>query len=472
MEETRSQPSPRSLDRDTVVGALGRFRTDEPVHLVFMGTKPDIIKQFPVYRELSARGAQVAVCHSGQHTDHEYSGGMLAEFGLPVDISLLMGGGGGTSLGARVAALVEAADTLFATAGELGHTVVPYIHGDTATSMGVAVAAHMNRVACVHVEAGIRTLSLSGEFLGEHLKGHEDGAFDWAAYLQGNRDEANFKHGSKEPFPEQFNTRVSDAASGLHAAPVELDRGFLLGEGFSDDSIVVVGNTVVDAIRESRRAAEESDILTRFPQLASGEFIRVCIHRRENTGDRARFTCYFDAVEELVRGGRSVLWVSLKGTEWALETYELRGRLDALAREFPQTFISTTVWPEYRDVIAAFLHCALLVTDSGSIQEEANTLGIPCVTLRFGSDRAESLFAGGNVLAPPLSAGFVAEVIASAFENRKQLVAEAIYGEGSAAALVDAVLARVLLETGLFRSEEQVLGLPGFGIPWSVGTNP
>jgi UDP-N-acetylglucosamine 2-epimerase (non-hydrolysing) len=455
---------PFDVDQREVRELLARFSVDEPVHLVFMGTKPDIIKQYPLYKDLVARGLQTAVFHSGQHTAHEYSGGMLDEFGITVDVSLVMEHG--LTLGARVAALITAANAVFTVAAETGHTLIPYIHGDTATSMGVGVAAYMNRVACVHVEAGIRTMTLSREYLMGHYEDFNRGAFDWSAYLAGHREEKNYTLGSMEPFPEQFNTRVSDAATGLHAAPVELDRRFLLGEGFPADSIVVTGNTVVDATEEARSKAKDSPIFERFPLLAQKQFIRVCIHRRENTNDRQRFLCYFEAMEKLLAIGHNVLWVSLVGTEWALEHYGLTDRLSALEQEYPDSLIVTQVWPEYADVIAAFLSCSVLVTDSGSIQEEANILQIPCVTLRFGTDRGESLLAGGNVLAPPLSADFVAAVVDHAVTHRDDLKGELLYGTGSSARVVDEVLKRVKVGTGLFRSEEEAMRLPGTDSDW------
>ena len=101
------------------------------------------------------------------------------------------------------------------------------------------------------------------------------------------RDPATFERGSREPFPEQFNTRVSDAATGYHAAPVELDRDFLLDEGFPADTIEVVGNTVVDATVAARADAARATVFETYPQLESGAFIRICIHRRENTDRRA-----------------------------------------------------------------------------------------------------------------------------------------------------------------------------------------
>lgn len=467
----------RRLHRERLVAMLkDRYDVGSPVHFVFVGTKPDIIKQYPVYKELERRGLQVGLFHSGQHTDHAYSGGMLEEFGLFVDLHVdlgrprrrLLGRGPAEelTLGTRVSALMRAANELFAAAKVTGHTVIPYVHGDTATSMAVGVAAFVNQVACVHVEAGIRTLTPHRDFLLRHLDEFASGAFDWDAYLAGHRDAATYTRGSREPFPEQFNTRVSDCATGLHAAPVELDRTFLLDEGFPSEAIVVVGNTGVDAVLEAQERVQESTILSTFPQLEAGDFIRVCIHRRETTNDRERFTTYFDAIEQLVRRGRRVLWVSLKGTEWALNAWGLQGRLDRLAAEFPESLIVTSVWPLYLDVVAAFRYVRLLATDSGSMQEEANTLGVPCVTLRFGSDRAESLLAGGNVLAPPLSPDFVAEVIDRVFQEPEKLSASPLYGRDCAARLVDEVLPRVRLGRGLFRTEEESLRLSDDVLAW------
>ena len=362
--------------------------------------------------------------------------------------------------------MVTSADVLFGVAAESGHTLIPYIHGDTSTSMAVSVAAYASRIACVHVEAGIRTVTPTRDILVEHLAAFEAGAFDWDAYLAAHRREETFETGSREPYPEQFNTRVSDAGTGFHAAPVELDRTFLLEEGFPADSIEVVGNTVVDAISERLPEVEHSRILDKHPQLANGQFIRVCIHRRENTNDRVRFTTYVDALEQLLRRGRSILWVRLKGTDWALEHWGLEERLQALEVEFPDTLLVTDVWDSYTDVLASFLRYGLLATDSGSMQEEANILGVPCVTLRFGTDRGESLLAGGNVLAPPLSADFVTEVVDSAFLHRGELVGEKVYGEKVAARIVDEVLARARPGSGLFRAEEDLLRLLGSTSDW------
>jgi UDP-N-acetylglucosamine 2-epimerase (non-hydrolysing) len=425
------------------------------VHIVTIATKPDIIKQYPLYRELTNRGELVLVCHTGQHHDHRYSGAMLEEFGLPVDIQLAISG----TLTAKVSQMIAKFGQAIAELRGLGLTPIPYIHGDTATSMAIAVGSYVSGVACAHVEAGIRTLTPTRKFWDHALGSYRAGQFNFDEYAARHRDPATYERGSREPFPEQFNTRVSDAGSGYHAAPVELVREFLLDEGFAADTIEVVGNTVVDATINARADAASATIFDRYPQLRGGAFIRVCIHRRENTEDPARFRVLFEAMEQLLRRGHQVLFIRLFGTDAAIDRFDLRQRLNSLEVEFPNSFISSDVWPHYRDVIAAMLECALVATDSGSMQEEMNILGVPCVTLRFGSDRGETLLAGSNVLAPPVDPGFVVRVIEGALEHPELGKVGNIYGEDVTRKIVDGVLARAVVGRGLFRAEEDRLGI-------------
>ncbi len=447
---------PEALERLTGAGS-------PHVHLVTVATKPDIIKQAPVHRELAARREPVLVFHSDQHWAANYSGDMLAEFGMPVHLRLGQVAntrpGRPPSLSAKTAQIVGGFGELLSQLKGAGLVPVPYVHGDTATSMAVGVASYLNQVACAHVEAGIRTLTPTRGFYQRFLDDFALGRFDPESYAACLRDPVTYERGSREPFPEQFNTRVSDAGSGYHAAAVELNRRALVDEGFPPDTIDVVGNTVVDATRAAQADARRATIFQTYPQLRSGEFVRICIHRRENTEDPHRFRILLDAVEQLVRRGRSVLFIRLFGTEAAIDRFGLRDRLEALERDHPDTFITSPVWPHYRDVIAAMQQCALVATDSGSMQEEMNVLGIPCVTLRFGSDRAETLLAGGNLLAPPVDAGFVAAVIEGALSMPGLGRADALYGEDVSARIVDGVLSRLDPEHGLFRPEDRRLDL-------------
>lgn len=425
------------------------------VHIVTIATKPDIIKQAPIYHELKKRGEYVLLCHTGQHYDWRYSGGMEEEFGLIVDIHLGIEG----NLHQKIAQMVERFGQVTDYFLREGKTPIPYIHGDTTTSMAIGLASFMHRVACVHVEAGIRTLTPKKAIIEKYYNDFKNGQFQWADYYAAMRERTNFERGSMEPFPEQYNTRVSEPASGFYAAPVELDREFLLSEGFSQDSIVVTGNTVADATLAAIADAENSTIFAKYPQLRNGQFIRFCIHRRENTQDQKRFTILIEAIEKLVHEGQCVLLISLFGTEEAIDRFLLRPRLESLAKDYPNTFIYSDVWPYYRDVIAAMRACAAVATDSGSMQEEMNILGIPCVTLRFGSDRAESILAGANVLAPPVDSDYVVAVIKGALHNKEMAKISNLYGKDVSQKLVNEVLSRLTNNKHLFRAEEERIGL-------------
>ena len=116
------------------------------------------------------------------------------------------------------------------------------------------------------------------------------------------------------------------------------------------------------------------------------------------------------------------------------------------------------MWDSYLDVVAAMSMCAVIVTDSGSIVEEANVLEVPCVTLRFGSDRSETFLAGSNFLAPPIDKALMTSVIHNVFEHRGELSWDRVYPEGASRMLVDAVERR-LDEGSLLISEEWRYGL-------------
>jgi len=418
------------------------------IHLIMIATKPDIIKQIPLYRELKNRGHLVILGHTGQHYDENLSGGMLKEFGVEPDFNLNV-------RGAAHEVVSQIIGRLGYVIGELkshGKTVIPYVHGDTTTAMAAANAAFCHRAASVHVEAGIRTLTPKfREF------GLGDDGFDCSAWHTFLQDKNNWERGSQEPFPEQFNTRCAEAGTGVHLAPVELDREFLLGEGFCDDRIFVVGNSVADATHEAISKSADSSIFEKHPELADGNFVRFCIHRGENCSSEKRFRAIYDAMKSLIEDGKKVLLISLFKTESALENFGLKEEVERMAKEY-DNFVYSPVWAEYKDVIAAMSKAAVCATDSGSMQEEMNVMGVPCVTLRFGSDRPESAINGGNLIAPPIDAQLIKSMVEYAWDNVEMRNAPKIYGENVSSKCIDAV-EDVLSKGEIFRAEEERIGL-------------
>lgn len=423
----------------TMDAFVARVTADaRPAHIVVVGTKPDLIKQAPILRELLARGEKAFLLHTGQHYDENLSGGIEKEFGLHVDVNLGVSGG---TLSDNIARVVARAGELFAALRAAAPTlkILPYTHGDTTTCFAVTTAAFAHGIAVAHVEAGIRTMMLT-KSLADKLA-TTDIARDFPAWFALSSDAENYTYGSHEPYPEQWNTRATDAGTGLFFAPVERVGTSLVREGYPQSRIHVVGNSVVDAANFAEDI--DSDIFERFPQLAHG-FVRVCVHRRENTESQERFTALFELVEILAEESpKPVLWILLPGTKAAIERHSLTARLEKLKAH--KNVVISDVWPKYSDVIAAMKRCTLCATDSGSMQEEMNLLNIPTATLRYGSDRPETFFAQSNVVCPPISGRIAADICLGALAHLDLFAFPQLYGENVSQKIVD-ITTRALAE--------------------------
>src|SRR5262245_41503284 len=216
--------------------------------LVAFGTRPEIIKLGPVCRALQRTGVDLDVFWSGQHV--ELAAGLLDLFGITVcssDLDVV------TEPGlAGKAALMTAQIEKLLKAKSYDWIVV---QGDTATAAAAATAGFMNRVPVAHVEAGLRTGDLDS------------------------------------PWPEEFNRRVIGLAAALHFAPTPRARANLLNEGVPADRIVMVGNTVVDALLHVREKIRKG-YTPIDPAVAAlptdKKLILATLHRRENIGEPLR----------------------------------------------------------------------------------------------------------------------------------------------------------------------------------------
>lgn len=421
--------------------------TEKFVHMVLIASKPDIIKQAPLIMELKKSQDLLVVAHTGQHYDWNYSGGMEDEFGIKPDFNLNIKG----AIYEKTAQIIERLGKIIEAIQKTGKVVIPYVHGDTSTAMAASNAAYANMAACVHVEAGLRTMTPKKEILDALIND-----FSFERYYEQLQNEENWQKGSIEPYPEQFNTRATGPAIGLHTAPTELNRKHLEAEGYYKDRIIVTGNSVVDATDFARKHAKNSKIFEKYPILKDG-FIRFCIHRRENLNSKHRFLSIFEAMEELMREGKNILLISLNGTEQAIDYYGLRDKVKKLAENYPN-FIYSLVWPYYTDVIAAMEKATVCATDSGSMQEEMNYMGIPCVTLRFNSDRPESAMCGGNLIAPPINKDVILNIVRAAEENAEKLKkAPKIYGKNPSQKIIAGVKKIISSDENMFRWEHEKL---------------
>ncbi|VVB57129.1 UDP-N-acetylglucosamine 2-epimerase [uncultured archaeon] len=364
---------------------------------ILTGTRPDIIKMAPLYWEAAARGHEAVLIHTGQHYSDHLFAGVYESMDLPKPAHLLETGAC-ASPAMSVGKMMLQLDELLRTKEKKLDILLT--HGDTLTSMAGSLAAYLNTVAVGHVEAGLRTFS-------------------------------------REPFPEQLDTRCSDAASDLYFAATETNRKNLLSEGFARGRIYMVGNTVVDAARwaakkENRKGSPAESFFKEHGVDFSKPTIYYSIHRRETTMSRERFSAAARAAMKLAESGYSVVWSIRPGTKAALKAHGLDGELAKHPNLHPIEEI-----PSYPFIMFLMSKCRLVCTDSGSMQEEAAALHVPCVTVRYVTDRPESVEAGANVLAPPKSADEIVQVVAQAEKNHAKMAkAPNPYGDGNSSKLI------------------------------------
>lgn len=186
---------------------------------------------------------------------------------------------------------------------------VPYVHGDTMTATTADKAAFLNKIAVVHVEAGIRTFTPNQHFFYRIFTEFQHGIFDWQKYYTFLQDQKIYELGSIEPYPEQFDTRGIEASTGYFALPHELYKKTLVGEGFLEDRMEVVGNTVADAVKISLEKIPESNAFAIYPNMEGKKMIFITIHRRENCEVEERFKAIYFAIKKLIQEGYPVCFL-------------------------------------------------------------------------------------------------------------------------------------------------------------------
>jgi UDP-N-acetylglucosamine 2-epimerase (non-hydrolysing) len=189
--------------------------------------------------------------------------------------------------------------------------------------------------------------------------------------------------------PEEINRVLTDHLSDFLFAPTEHAREILRGEGVAETRIHVTGNTVVDELLRQRERARTPGLLERFG-VAPRKFALATVHRAENVDDQRRLRGIFDGLA----GAGAALGMPVLAALHPRTTKMLDGlglSVDGAVRRLPPL--------GYLEFLGLHAEAALMLTDSGGLQEEACCLTVPCVTLRDNTERPESVEVGANVLA-------------------------------------------------------------------------
>jgi UDP-N-acetylglucosamine 2-epimerase (non-hydrolysing) len=356
------------------------------------GTRPEAVKLAPLVLDMRRRAAPAVLVATGQH--RALFGEALAGFGLSADHDL---GVMAAAPEAQVAALVPMLADLIRRQRP-AHVVV---QGDTSSALAGALAARYAGARLAHVEAGLRT-------------------------------------GTHDPHPEEMHRKLIAQMADLHFAPTAAAAAALAAEGVAS-GVHVTGNTGIDALMLMQARLADDVALARavMAPLAGiprdRPWLLATIHRRENQG------------------------AVLDGMVSALA--ELAGEAEIIVPVHPSPAVAGPVWAAldrrahvhllpplpYAAFVALMLQSALVLTDSGGVQEEAPAIGLPCLVLRDVTERREGLDSGNALLVgrDPVAIVAAARAVLAGGAVRAAMAAPAMpYGNGGAAQLINSVLLR------------------------------
>lgn len=333
---------------------------------------------------------------SGQHASMATQA--LGAFGMAPDAALPLHRRTG-SQPELLAALVQRLDEHFA-AHDPAAVVV---QGDTTTTLAGALAAFWRRIPVVHLEAGLRTGDLGA------------------------------------PFPEEGNRRLVAQLTGLHLAPTTQSAANLLGEGIPADRVLLTGNTVVDAVLEiAARNVGSSFSDSCLAEAAANRLILLTVHRRESWG--APLDDVLKAVRSLIEAYPDV-WVAVP----AHPNPDVRAQVERGLRGVDRAVVTGPL--PYHELVSLLARSYLVLTDSGGIQEEAPSFGVPALVLRDTTERMESVQAGCARLVgtdPAVVAAETARLLDDPARRAEMTAAGNPYGDGRSAERTEQAVASLL----------------------------
>ena len=312
---------------------------------IILGTRPEIIKMSPIIKECKKRELDYFILHTNQHYSYNLDKVFFRQLDLPDPKYNLEVGSGfhGQQTGK---ALIKIEKIL-----RRENPDIALVEGDTNTVLAGALAASKNRTLLGHVEAGLRS-------------------FD-------------------RTMPEEINRILADHCSDYLFAPTSISKNNLLNEGIPEKKIYVIGNTIVDAIKHNINKMErEAGILDKL-ELNRKDYFLATIHRQENVDNKKRFSNILKGLTKISK-------------EFGIPVvYPVHPRSKKRMNQFGLQFNNVRfIDPvDYFSFLNLVRNAKVVLTDSGGVQEESCILSTPCVTLRYNTERPETLEVGSNILA-------------------------------------------------------------------------
>ena len=317
--------------------------------LVVAGARPNFMKVAPILRALREQGDQAVLVHTGQHYDASMSDAFFTDLGLPrPDHHLEVGSG---SHAVQTARVMERFEPVLLEEEPDWLVVVGDVNSTLACALVASKLKQQTGVGIAHVEAGLRSN-------------------DWR-------------------MPEEVNRVLTDRLSDLLLTPSRDAEPNLRAEGIDPARIEFVGNVMIDTLFDQLPRARELDVPGSMG-LGRGQYAVSTIHRPSNVDDPEALAAILDALVTVSEEMPVVLPLHPR-TRKTVEAFGFQSRLDRLRVREPLG---------YREMLSLTAGAAIVLTDSGGLQEETTALGIPCVTLREQTERPITVTEGTNRLAP------------------------------------------------------------------------
>ncbi|MGM5469161.1 non-hydrolyzing UDP-N-acetylglucosamine 2-epimerase [Flavobacteriaceae bacterium LMO-SS05] len=323
-------------------------------NLIVFGTRPEAIKMAPLIKEFQKNKEifTTKVCITAQH--REMLDQVLSFFEIVPDYDL---------------DLMKPNQDLYHLTADIITSLKPileefqpdyvFVHGDTTTTMAASLAAFYSGAKVCHVEAGLRTFN------------------------------------KRSPFPEEMNRSVTGSISDFHFSPTATSKQNLLNENISESTILVTGNTVIDALQFSAQRVTSSEYSDKEVEYLKGilddskKLVLVTGHRRESHGQGFINIC--TALKQIVieNSDTQIVYPVHLNPKVQKPVYELLGKINNIK------LISPLSYPAF---VWLMNQSYLIITDSGGVQEEAPSLGKPVLVMRDTTERPEAVEVGTVLL--------------------------------------------------------------------------
>lgn len=364
--------------------------------LSIIGTRPEAIKMAPVIKELARYPDEITsvVCATAQH--REMLDQVLSVFGISpaYDLDLMQPNQSLSQLTARMLMGLDAV-----VSAERPDWVL--VQGDTTTAMVASLVAFYHQAKVGHVEAGLRTGDKS------------------------------------QPFPEEINRRLIDVMADLYFAPTERNKETLLREGTPVQSIIVTGNTVIDALLMIADRVKEIPLDLGLGKLDGKRLILVTAHRRESFGAPLANIC--KALMQIAHDYRNdvhIVYPVHLNPNVSRPVHEMLGQVPNISLIEPL---------DYQTFVQLMTRAYLVLTDSGGLQEECPSLGKPVLVLREVTERVEAIASGAAKLIgtdPEIIVRETVRLLQDPLAYRQMASVANPYGDGYASRrIVQAILA-------------------------------